>query len=238
MNTIFKELATFLEEGCDINITVRKVADKMVACVSYNNTNVKDEAKRMIPPFTVSGTAEELDEEFVNVIKEPLQKSQGLQTSMKEFEAAMEVAKANTKAAAEAKKKENDAKKKEADAEKRKKEEYKKHLDAGNKLKNDKKWKEAIKEYQAALPYATDTEKANLTGLITLCKNNDTPDIFAVFDDEEENNTPTQEETTEEETQNTEALEDEKLLDTAEDTGEDDDDLPEDPGWGEENDFE
>lgn len=120
MNTIFKELATFLEEGCDINITVRKVADKMVACVSYNNTNVKDEAKRMIPPFTVSGTAEELDEEFVNVIKEPLQKSQGLQTSMKEFEAAMEVAKANTKAAAEAKKKENDAKKKEADAEKRK----------------------------------------------------------------------------------------------------------------------
>lgn len=237
MNTIFKELAAYLEEGCDINITIRKVAEKIVACVSYNNTMVKDEAKGMIPPFTVSGTPEELDAEFINVIKEPMQKSQGLQTSMKEFEAAMEVAKANTKAAAEAKKKEADSKKKEADAEKKKKDEYKKHLDAGNKLKTEKKWKEAIKEYQAAMPFASDEEKANLTGLITLCKNNDTPDIFAAFDDDDDE-TPADIQSAESQPKAEEPEEYQEDETDDQEADDEDEDLPEDPGWGMENDFE
>lgn len=234
-------MSSLLEEGCDINITLRKNAERMIVSVSFKNNQVKDEAKNLIPPFTVSGTAEELDAEFTTVIKEPVTKSKGLQTSMKEYEAAMEVAKANTKSATDAKKKESDAKKKEADAEKKKKDEYKKHLDAANKLKNEKKWKEAMKEYQAASLLASPEEKEKIAVQISICRNNDTPDMFNVFDTEEDDlPADNQEETSQSsDSSDSNVTSDEDSSTEYDDENEDDDEEDtEDPGWGESNDFE
>lgn len=184
MNTIFKNIADILDEGCDINITVRRNSDKLVCSVSFNNNAVKDGAKELIPPFVLSGTPQEMDEGFIDAVKEPMEKSKGLQSSMKDYEASLKTAMANSKQNTHAKQKEADAKKKEEDAQKKKSESFKKALEQANKLKAEKKWKEAIKAYQQALPYADEAGKKKVEDLITLCKNNDQPMMFDAFDED------------------------------------------------------
>ena len=53
---------------------------------------LKDEAKNNLSPILITGTPEELDQQFINIIKQPLQKATGLLTNMEKFEKSMEVA--------------------------------------------------------------------------------------------------------------------------------------------------
>lgn len=131
---LFKTIAAILAaKGDSVNITIQKRNDEslLVVAVSYNAPGVKDEAKELIAPFTLKGTADELDEAFVEQIATPLASSSGLLTSIAEFEKSVKTASANSKKA-EADKKEADKKaekeKKEAEkaAEKEKKEAEKK----------------------------------------------------------------------------------------------------------------
>ena len=192
MKPLFTTLAAILAANSMVTIVIRKNEDgNLVASTNFNNNDVTDEAKKLIAPFIVSGSPEELDNEFAEVICAPLEQSKGLQTSMQEFEAQQKVAKANSQAAKTAKQT--------ADSLKKQNETLVKSLmDKAKALQKDKKYSEAVNLYSKALALASGTTKAEIQKEIDTCKKNDTPDLFSFGDEEETvtiNNTPADEPT-------------------------------------------
>lgn len=170
---LFVTLASIISAGTDVTIVIRKNTDgRMVVSTAARNTEVKDSAKDIIPPFVVSGTPDELDAEFVQIITEPVSKATGLQTSMKAFEASMATAAAKSKAVDEEKK--------------TKKLNYDKAMAEGKKQEDAKNYEEAVKSYGKALENATPADASKAKAAIDRCRKNQQPDIFAMsFDDEE-----------------------------------------------------
>jgi len=161
----------------------------------------------------VSGTPEELDAEFVQVITEPVSKATGLQTSMKAFEASMATAAAKSKAVDEEKK--------------TKKLLYDKAMAEGKKQEDAKNYEEAVKSYEKALENAAPADASKAKAAIDRCKKNQQPDIFAMSFDEEEPKAP-------EENEGAEAgTAEEPAGDPAEESGET---VPDPLAFGEEND--
>lgn len=211
---LFVTLAGIISAGTDVTIVIRKNTDgRMVVSTAARNTEVKDSAKDIIPPFVVSGTPDELDAEFVQIITEPVSKATGLQTSMKAFEASMATAAAKSKAVDEEKK--------------TKKLNYDKAMAEGKKQEDAKNYEEAIKSYEKALENATPADAPKVKAAIDRCKKNQQPDIFAMSFDEEEPKTP-------EETEGAETgTAEEPAGDPAEESGET---VPDPLAFGEEND--
>ncbi len=211
---LFVTLASIISAGTDVTIVIRKNTDgRMVVSTAARNTEVKDQAKDIIPPFVVSGTPEELDAEFVQVITEPVSKATGLQTSMKAFEASMATAAAKSKAVDEEKK--------------TKKLLYDKAMAEGKKQEDAKNYEEAVKSYEKALENAAPADASKAKAAIDRCKKNQQPDIFAMSFDEEEPKAP-------EENEGAEAgTAEEPAGDPAEESGET---VPDPLAFGEEND--
>ena len=110
---LFETLGSILNEGCESTIVTRKLPDgRLVNVVSFRNNNVKDKAAEYIQPFTVTGTPQELDDSFAFVLRVPLEKTQGLLSSMEEYEKSLALAEKNRKEALDKKA----AEKKAADA--------------------------------------------------------------------------------------------------------------------------
>lgn len=104
---------------------------------------LKDEAKNHIQPVIVTGTAEELDAEFIAAVQQPISRASGLLRNMKEFEESADKAAANSKAEQE----------KKAKAEKEVKERkvnFDKHMKRGAELEKEQKYKDALTAYQQA----------------------------------------------------------------------------------------
>lgn len=101
---LFEKLDSVLKAGCESTIVTRKLPDgRLVNIVSFRNTNVKDAAAQAIPPFTVTGTAAELDASFAFVLDVPLEKTSSLLTSMEQYETALAIAEKNRKEEADKK---------------------------------------------------------------------------------------------------------------------------------------
>ena len=187
---LFKTLAGILCTNADVTIVIRKMADgRLVTSTRFSNNDVNDDAKDLIAPFNVSGSPEDLDNQFTDLIKEPLEQSSGLQTSMKNFEASKKIAQAKSAAASEAKRKE-DSEKKAA------KDKANKLLSEAKKLMDSRKWKEAKAKLTEALKLAESLKPAEATltasiqSALDKCKKYDAPDIFsfgnAIEEEEEE----------------------------------------------------
>lgn len=137
MNTnFFSRMAQMKMTGV-LHFTVAKGGDdNLVVSVMLNNEGCGDKAKDLIPPYTLRGTAQELDEEFFQRIATPLQSASGLMDNMEAFLKQMEQAK-----------KQSAMEKEKADKEKQLKEEKdKKYKDAfakAEKLEGEKKYREA-----------------------------------------------------------------------------------------------
>lgn len=194
---LFSTIAAMLSTGSTVSIIIRKNSDgRLVVSTVFRNENVKDEARDQIVPFNVSGTPEELDAEYLDVIGKPLELSKGLQTSMENFEAQQKIAEANSR---EAK-----AKKDAIEKEKREKENKGKKLkDEADKLLKDKKYNEATSKYEQALKLLSGKEADDAKKSLEECKKHSAPDIFYSFDDDEQSaaadKTPSEEETVTEE---------------------------------------
>ena len=179
---LFKTLLDILSKDSDVTIVVRKTGDATLAVsTALKNNSTTDPAKDAIAPFVVSGTAEELDAEFVSLITAPMEKSAGLQTSMANFEASAKAAQAASKAASEAKRKEEDAKK-------AAKANVTALLNKAKGLMDEKKYGEAKTTYNKAKAEADkaglSAEKAAAQKGIDACAKHDAPDMFASFSDE------------------------------------------------------
>lgn len=132
----FRQLVKLGLRG-DLQITLRRNNnDSFVLSVLLNNEECGDEARKMIPPLNLRGTAEELDNGFFEKISEPLQSASGLMVDMESFMKQLEETK--KKSAMEKEKSEKD--KKEKDAKQKK---YSDAMQKAEELEKEAKFKDA-----------------------------------------------------------------------------------------------
>jgi PRTRC genetic system protein E len=124
----FRQLANMNLTG-DLQITLRPTTENsFVLSVLLNNEQCGDEARKLIPPLNLRGTAEELDNGFFESISTPLQTASGLMVDMESFMKQLEEAK--KKSAMEKEKQDKEKKEKEA-----KEKKYKEALQKAEELK-------------------------------------------------------------------------------------------------------
>ena len=108
----FRQLANMNLTG-DLQITFRATTENsFVLSVLLNNEQCGDEARKLIPPLNLRGTAEELDNGFFESISTPLQTASGLMVDMENFMKQLEETK--KKSAMEKEKQDKEKKEKEA----------------------------------------------------------------------------------------------------------------------------
>jgi PRTRC genetic system protein E len=137
---MFQELDNLISDGQSLNFVITKKGDSLTVSVLPQANNLKDEAKNKISPLVLSGAPEDLDNEFVSSISEPLKKASGLLLNMETFEKQLSESQKSSKAAEQANK-----------AEKEKKEKISKIITKAQGLEKDGKKKEALAEYEKAL---------------------------------------------------------------------------------------
>lgn len=108
---MFKEIANLMAERDVVSLTLAKVNGKLTVSVIPTKTGLKDEAKNNLSPIVLTGTPEELDLEFINIVAQPIQKAAGILTNMETFEKSVEETQEKSKAITEAKKREDAEKK-------------------------------------------------------------------------------------------------------------------------------
>lgn len=94
MNTNFFYQIVQLQITGDLHLTIAKgVENNLIVSVMIQNDTCGDNAKNIIPPLTLRGTAEELDNGFFQSITTPLQTASGLMVDMESFIKQLEEAK-------------------------------------------------------------------------------------------------------------------------------------------------
>ena len=137
MNTNFFNQIAQLEITGDLQLTISKgVENKLVVSILLQNEQCGDNAKQLIPPLNLRGTAEELDEGFMENITVPLQTASGLMVNMEAYMKQLENAQKQS-----AMEKEKTDKEKKAKDEKEKK--YKEAMAKADELDNDGKPRDA-----------------------------------------------------------------------------------------------
>ena len=132
----FRQLANMNLTG-DLQITFRATTENsFVLSVLLNNEQCGDEARKLIPPLNLRGTAEELDNGFFETISIPLQTASGLMVDMESFMKQLEEAK--KKSAMEKEKSEKEKKEKET-----KEKKYQDAVQKAEELEKEGKYKEA-----------------------------------------------------------------------------------------------
>ena len=98
----------------DLQLTISKgIENNLIVSIILQNEQCGDNAKQLIPPLNLRGTAEELDEGFFQQITTPLQTASGLMVNMEAFMKQLEEVKkqsAMEKEKGEKEKKEQEAK--------------------------------------------------------------------------------------------------------------------------------
>lgn len=94
MNANFFNQITQLDFTGKIQLTIAKgVANNLIVSLMVQNEQCGDNAKQLIPPLNLRGTAEELDEGFFQQITAPIQTASGLMVDMEAFMKQLEEAK-------------------------------------------------------------------------------------------------------------------------------------------------
>ena len=94
MNANFFNQITQLNFTGNLQLTIAKgVENNLIVSIILLNEQCGDNAKQLIPPLNLRGTAEELDEGFFQQITTPLQTASGLMVNMEAFMKQLEEAK-------------------------------------------------------------------------------------------------------------------------------------------------
>ncbi|MBS1631595.1 MAG: PRTRC system protein E [Bacteroidetes bacterium] len=135
--------ANFFRQITDLNITgnlqliISKGAENsLVVSIMLNNEQCGDEARKLIPPLNLRGTAEELDNGFFEHISKPIEAASGLMVNMETFMKQLEEAKKQS--AMEKEKADKEKKEKEAREKK-----YKEAMQKVDELEKEGKYRDA-----------------------------------------------------------------------------------------------
>ena len=121
----------------DLQLLLKPTTENsFVLSILLNNEQCGDEARKLIPPLNLRGTAEELDNGFFESISTPLQTASGLMVDIENFMKQLEEAK--KKSAMEKEKQDKEKKEKEAKDKK-----YKEAFEKAETLEKEGKYKEA-----------------------------------------------------------------------------------------------
>lgn len=135
-NGFFSNIAR-LDFAGNLQVTIGKSADNgLVVSILLRNDACGDSAKDLIPPLTLKGTAEELDEAFFEQIAKPAEQVSGLMVNMESFLAQMEIAKKNSAM----EKQQEEIKRKERETKEKK---YKEAIGKVDALEKDGKYRDA-----------------------------------------------------------------------------------------------
>lgn len=140
---LFTKLSEIMGEGCTLTINIAKTENGMTVGVLPGNTLVKDAAKSKIVPLNINGTAEELDEGFVDAIIQPIAKTNGMFADIKAFEDSQEAAK-----------KASEMEKKAAEEKKKNQENFSKWMALADQNFKESKFKDSITCAKNALKFA------------------------------------------------------------------------------------
>ena len=137
MNTNFFNKIAQMDIKGDLKLTISKgIENNLIVSIILLNEQCGDNAKQLIPPLNLRGTAEELDEGFFQQITTPLQTASGLMVNMEAFMKQLEEAKkqsAMEKEKGEKEKKEQEAKDKK----------FKEGMAKANELEKEGKFRDA-----------------------------------------------------------------------------------------------
>ena len=132
----FRQIAKMDLTG-DLQITLRSTTENnFVISVLLNNEQCGDEARKLIPPLNLRGTAEDLDNGFFETISAPLQTASGLMVDMEAYMKNLEEVKKQS--AMEKEKQDKEKKEKEA-----KEKKYKEAFQKAEELEKERKYKDA-----------------------------------------------------------------------------------------------
>ncbi|MPS73061.1 MAG: PRTRC system protein E [Chryseobacterium sp.] len=132
----FRQIAKMNLTG-DLQITIRPTQDnRFVISVLLSNEQCGDEARKLIPPLNLRGTAEDLDNGFFENVATPMQTASGLMVDIDAYMKQVEEAK--MKSAMEKEKADREKKEKEAKDKK-----YNEALQKAEALEKEGKYKEA-----------------------------------------------------------------------------------------------
>lgn len=137
MNTNFFNQIQQLDIIGDLHLTISKgVENNLIVSIMLQNEQCPDNAKQLIPPLNLRGTAEELDNGFFEQIAKPIVTASGLMVNMEAFMKQLEVAK-----------KQSAMEKEKADKEKKEKEtkdkKFKDGMSKADELEKEGKFREA-----------------------------------------------------------------------------------------------
>ena len=106
----FQTIYGLLAESTEVGINIRRVNDKLIVAVMPRHKELKERTADAFIPLVASGTPEELDCGFADIMAAPVAKTVGIMTNLKEFERQAEKAAAKGKPKAAAEKETKEAK--------------------------------------------------------------------------------------------------------------------------------
>ncbi|WP_286970840.1 PRTRC system protein E [Flavobacterium sp. UBA4854] len=137
MNANFFHQVAQLQITGDLQLTIAKGAENnLIVSVMLQNEQCGDNAKHIIPPLNLRGTAEELDNGFFEKITTPIQTASGLMVDMESFMKQLE----ETKKQSAMEKEKADKQKKDQEAKDKK---FKDAIAKADELEKEGKFREA-----------------------------------------------------------------------------------------------
>lgn len=127
----FSLIASKMQDGQQLNMTIRKSGDGLVLSMIPDTSGVKDNAVSSLEPLVINGTPQEFAEGFENALA-PIAKAFSLMDEVKAYEKSVEDARKKTEMESKKKKEEADQKKS-----------YLDHFNLAKELLGEQKFKDA-----------------------------------------------------------------------------------------------
>ena len=159
----FNKLSQCLTHETSVILTVHSQDGILSVSVLPKTKGLKDEAKNHLKPIVLTGSAQELDDEFFDAITQPLQKASKMLAGMKQFETSLALVEAERKEAQEQRKSAD----KQAQVNNTK---YDKLIARAGEQEDSEKYEEALKSLREARGIADEATAAKLDERINSLK--------------------------------------------------------------------
>jgi PRTRC genetic system protein E len=127
----FNLIASKMQDGQQLNMTIRKNGEKLVLSMIPDTKGVKDKAVSDLEPLVLNGTPQEFEEQFEQALT-PVEKAFSLISEVNDFEKRLDEARKKTEMESKKKKEEDEQKQKFLD-----------HLNLAKKLLDEQKFKDS-----------------------------------------------------------------------------------------------